>query len=278
MSGDGTTLLACPACREPLRRDVGAYVCPRAHTFDIARSGYVNLLNSRKKLSPTVGDSKEMLAARQRFLDAGHYSPLTDALQDRIPVDATSGKAVAEIGSGTGHHIGAISRVLGHDTASFGFDISKDAAQMGARHYPDVTFAVADVKRSIPLIDDAAITLLDVFSPRNVDEFARVLDPEGSLIVAVPGPDHLKELVRRFGLLTVPGDKIHDVIDELGTRFTLAGSTLVSFEMHLEPKTALDVISMGPSARHVDLAGIEDDLQEVSSVTAAVMVLEFRRR
>jgi 23S rRNA (guanine745-N1)-methyltransferase len=278
MTGDGTTLLACPACREPLRRYAGAFTCPRSHTFDIARSGYVNLLNSRKKLSPTVGDSKDMLAARQRFLDAGHYAPLTEALQDRIPVNATNEKAVAEIGSGTGHHIGAISKGLGHDTATFGFDISKDAAQMGARHYPDVTFAVADVKRSIPLINDSAIALLDVFSPRNVDEFARVLDPEGSLIVAVPARDHLKGLVRRFELLTVPGDKIHDVIDELGTRFTLAGSTLVSFEMHLEPKEALDVISMGPSARHVDLAAIEEELHEVSSVTASVMVLEFRKR
>ena len=278
MTSDGTTLLACPACGEPLRRDAGAYTCPRSHTFDIARSGYVNLLNSRKKLSPTVGDSKEMLAARQRFLDAGHFAPLTHALKDRLRVDATRGMAVAEIGSGTGHHIGAISTSLGHDTASFGFDISKDAAQIGARRYPDVTFAVADVKRSIPLVDDAAAALLDVFSPRNVDEFARVLDPEGSLIVAVPAPDHLKELVRRFGLLTVPGEKIHDVIDDLGARFTLAGSTLVSFEMHLEPKDALDVISMGPSARHVDLSGIGAELHEVSLVTAAVMVLEFKKR
>jgi 23S rRNA (guanine745-N1)-methyltransferase len=277
MTDEGTTLLACPACRDPLRRASGAYVCAHSHTFDIARSGYVNLLSGRKKLSPTVGDSKEMLAARQRFLDAGHYAPLTEALGNLLSRDGMGSKALVEVGSGTGHHIGTLSASLPPGTG-YGFDVSKDAARMGARRYPGVLFAVADVKHFIPLVDDAAMALLDVFSPRNVEEFARVLDPDGSLIIALPTPEHLGELVSRFGLLTVPGDKLQDVVDEMEARFTLARRNPVSFEMSLAPKDALDAIAMGPSARHVDLDQIENGLREGCSVTASMMVLEFRKK
>ena len=218
-----------------------------------------------------------MLEARQRFLDGGHYAPLTEALRGLLPRSMGS-KVLVEVGSGTGHHIGTLTATYAPGVVGYGFDISKEAAQMGARRYPGVLFAVADVKRFVPVVDGAARVLLDVFSPRNVEEFARVLDPDGSLIIALPAPEHLGALVRRFGLLTVPGDKFQDVVDEMGSRFTLVSQDEVSFEMELAPRDALDAIAMGPSARHVDLTLIESELREACSVTASMKVLEFRKK
>ena len=40
--------------------------------FDVARSGYVNLLQPQDKRSKTPGDTPEAVAARRRFLDRGH--------------------------------------------------------------------------------------------------------------------------------------------------------------------------------------------------------------
>ncbi|MEV4655288.1 putative RNA methyltransferase [Micromonospora sp. NPDC049301] len=73
--------LRCPVCGEPLAEATAgtarALRCPRRHSFDIARQGYVNLLAGR---APHAGDSAEMVAARADFLAAGHYDVISAAL------------------------------------------------------------------------------------------------------------------------------------------------------------------------------------------------------
>ncbi|MFF3856895.1 putative RNA methyltransferase [Micromonospora sp. NPDC002575] len=73
--------LRCPVCAEPLTEaatgTARALRCPRRHSFDVARQGYVDLLAGR---APHAGDTAEMVAARADFLAAGHYDPVSDAL------------------------------------------------------------------------------------------------------------------------------------------------------------------------------------------------------
>ncbi|WP_372493719.1 putative RNA methyltransferase [Micromonospora alfalfae] len=73
--------LRCPVCGEPLAEATAGSTatlrCPRRHSFDIARQGYVNLLAGR---APHAGDSAEMVAARADFLAAGHYDLISAAL------------------------------------------------------------------------------------------------------------------------------------------------------------------------------------------------------
>ena len=70
--------LRCPVCEEPLNR-AGPHSlgCPRAHSYDIARQGYVNLTAGR---SPHSGDTPAMVADRVAFLAAGHYDFIGAAL------------------------------------------------------------------------------------------------------------------------------------------------------------------------------------------------------
>jgi len=137
---------------------------------------------------------------------------------------------------------------------------------------------LADVKKQIPLIDGSVVALIDVFAPRNPEEFRRVLDAKGSVIIALPAADHLQELVERFDLLTVPDDKIDAVADGFGSTFELTERQPISYEMHLSPEEALHLIAMGPSARHVDLRRVEGELQDSLSVTASFAVQVFRPR
>ncbi|MCB0091102.1 MAG: hypothetical protein KDE54_24585, partial [Caldilineaceae bacterium] len=51
-----------------------------AHSFDIARAGYVNLLGSYKN-SHNLGDDKTMLHARRAFLQRGHYMAILNAVK-----------------------------------------------------------------------------------------------------------------------------------------------------------------------------------------------------
>jgi len=283
MASDRTSLLSCPFCGEPLRSEPGSLSCERSHSFDVARSGYVNLLPARKKLAPTVGDSREMLTARRRFLETGHFTALAEEIAvvvaDAVDEGAGVGRGIVEVGSGTGYYIGRVrDRLHVLNLSYFGFDISKEAVKQAARHDPRVTFVLADVKRQIPLMDGSVAALLDVFAPRNAEEFRRVLAPAGSVVVASPAPDHLKELVKRFDLLTVPDDKIDSVADELGSTFELTERRPISYEMDLTPEEALDLIAMGPSARHVDLVRVKAELHDRLPVTASFAVQVFRPR
>ncbi len=44
----------------------------------------MNLLPVQNKRSLDPGDSKEMVAARRRFLEAGHYQPIADAVAQAV--------------------------------------------------------------------------------------------------------------------------------------------------------------------------------------------------
>ena len=85
------SLFICPICQSPLLPSADNWRCDgslnaksTAHSFDVARQGYVNLLPVQQKKSKEPGDSQHSILARQRFLQAGHYQPLQTLIIERI--------------------------------------------------------------------------------------------------------------------------------------------------------------------------------------------------
>ncbi|QSA20023.1 23S rRNA (guanine(745)-N(1))-methyltransferase, partial [Vibrio furnissii] len=66
----------CPLCQHPLTLTGRTYACENRHQFDVAKEGYVNLMPAHHKRSKDPGDNKEMMQARRRFLEGGHYDPM----------------------------------------------------------------------------------------------------------------------------------------------------------------------------------------------------------
>ena len=71
---DALPLLRCPVCGAGLARAGAAVRCAAGHSFDVARQGYLSLPAGGRP-SP-AGDTAAMVAARERFLEAGHFEPL----------------------------------------------------------------------------------------------------------------------------------------------------------------------------------------------------------
>ncbi|MEP4394915.1 putative RNA methyltransferase, partial [Marinobacter sp.] len=69
MTMDAFNALACPLDGEPLSQADTCWRCPAGHSFDVARQGYLHLLPVQNKRSLDPGDSKDMVAARRRFLN-----------------------------------------------------------------------------------------------------------------------------------------------------------------------------------------------------------------
>ncbi|CAA9520131.1 MAG: hypothetical protein AVDCRST_MAG79-146, partial [uncultured Thermoleophilia bacterium] len=195
-------ILACPRCHRPLERADGRLACPDGHHYDVAREGYVHLL--RPGVRVAGADTAEMLAARRSFLDLGHYAPLAVELAALM---AAHGPAVArpevlDAGCGEGYHLRRLGQVLAEEsgvvTARTGVDLARDAVRRAARRDPEATFAVGTV-HGLPVRSDVVDVALSVFAHRSFPEFARVLRPDGLLLVVTPGRGHLRQLRRLLG-------------------------------------------------------------------------------
>jgi SAM-dependent methyltransferase len=278
--------LRCPVCGESLHQatDTRALRCPRRHSFDIARQGYVNLLAGR---APHTGATAEMVAARADFLAAGHYDVIASALT--VAASEAVGRPeagfgayplVVDAGAGTGRYLGAVLAAL-PDAVGLALDVSKPALRRAARAHPLAAAALADTWRRLPLADASAAVLLNVFAPRNGAEVHRVLDPAGTLLVVTPDGDHLAELVDALDLLRVDPDKAERVTGSLGGHFTLADSAVHRAELALTRNEVATLVGMGPSAWHTDPGALADRmaaLPEPIRVTVAVRVDHYRPR
>ncbi|WP_203831017.1 putative RNA methyltransferase [Actinoplanes palleronii] len=283
--------LRCPVCRRPLSRHERALRCPDGHSFDMAKQGYADLSAGRL---PHTGDSAEMIADRSAFLAAGHYAFIATALAEAasltvdppltaaapladVPVEAAPSvvrEMVLDAGTGTGDYL---ARVLDAAPAAvgLGLDVSKPALRRAARSHPRAAAVLTDLWRPLPVADAAASVIINVFAPRNGQEFRRVLRPDGRLLVVTPAADHLTELITAYGLLQVDPDKAGRVSESLDEHFTPAGSTTHRRMLTLTATEARTLIGMTPSARHVAPADLPTD---AVTVTAAVNLTTYRPR
>lgn len=279
MLSDIVPALVCPVCGSDLALADRVLACPSGHAFDVARQGYVNLLTGKGAAS--TADTTEMVAARREFLDAGHYARIAEAIVDAATDSITGADGVfLDAGAGTGYYLASLLDAFPQH-AGIALDISKHAARVAARSHERVGAIVADVWAPLPLRDGCAALVLVVFSPRNAEEFARVLAPGGMLIVVTPNPEHLIELVGPLGLITVDPLKRERLSAKVGPLFEAVNEREITYQLTLDRDGAHAAVSMGPSAAHVSEEELSTRMQSIPEpvdVTVSVTVGTYRCR
>ena len=189
--------LACPLDGLPLQSDGATWRCAYGHSFDIASQGYTHLLPVQNKRSRDPGDSKEMIAARRRFLTAGFYQPIAAAVSRAVLADLPAGitGSCLDAGCGEGYYLSQLAAAVpDHQTlALLGLDISKWAVLAAAKQDKRTTWVVGS-NANLPVLPGTLDRVLCMFGFPVYPEFARVLKPGGRLIQVDAGPDHLREL------------------------------------------------------------------------------------
>ena len=180
-------------CGLPLARRARTFVCSNGHAFDIARSGYVNLLQPQDRRSAHAGDSKAAVEARAALGGAGIGRALIDLIVATVlDLDRARDGIVVDLGCGSGEVLGTLCE---HRLpAGIGIDLSVAAIDFAARRFPALTWVVANADRRLPLQDGSVDVVLSIHGRRNPPECARVLRAAGALIIAVPAADDLVEL------------------------------------------------------------------------------------
>jgi 23S rRNA (guanine745-N1)-methyltransferase len=217
-------------CGLPLDRGEVSLRCANGHSYDRARSGYVNLLQPQDRRAAQPGDRKEAIAARRRLIEGGYAGALFEALvahASSLPPESR----VLDAGCGEGSHLGRLADRL--PLACAGVDIATGAIDLASRRYPGVLWIVANADRRLPFPDGTFDLIVSITARRNAPEFARVLRPGGRLFIAVPAPDDLAELRSAVQGATDERSRVESVVAEL------AGFALVSRD-EVRERRALD--------------------------------------
>lgn len=272
MLDDVASFLICPYCGEPLTRAADALRCRADHSFDVARQGYVSLLPAGSRR--VTGDTAAMVQARERFLAAGHFTTIATRLADLAEQQAHGSGCIVVVGAGIGYYLAAaLERVP--DRVGLALDASKYALRRAAQAKPRVGAVACDIWQGLPVADDAADVVLNVFAPRHAPELARILRPAGRLLVVTPTSRHLHELVSALGLIEVDEQKPQRLAAQMSPYFELLDQQNVTATMALSHKDLEAVVAMGPSAWHTDpdeMSRRIRRLPEPASVTVSATV------
>lgn len=197
-----TEILICPVCKKALLREEKSYFCcgEKRHCFDISASGHVNLFPGRA----TGGDDKKAVRSRTEFLNLGYYQPIADKVSEILSY-LNGDCSVIDAGCGDGYYTNRLASSTGAWT--YGFDLSKEAiisASKSAKKQgiDNSVFCVGGIYE-LPVADESADAITNIFAPCAEEEFTRVLKPNGLLIEVTAGKNHL------YGLKKAIYDSVH---------------------------------------------------------------------
>ncbi|MBI5461628.1 MAG: methyltransferase domain-containing protein [Gammaproteobacteria bacterium] len=262
--------LACPLDGAPLQRNGSTWQCASGHSFDIAGQGYTNLLPVQHKRSRDPGDSKAMVAARRRFLNAGYYQPIAEALSQAVLANPPDNEITSclDAGCGEGYYLRQLAATNGnaHTLALLGLDISKWAVLAAAKQDARPNWVVGS-NANLPVQSGTLDRVLCVFGFPVYAEFARVLKPDGLLLKIDPGPDHLREL-REIIYPSLKPERTADT--QAATGFTRVSCAPVRYALHLNGAEPIaDLLAMTP---HLYRASAEGRAKAAALTTLSVTV------
>lgn len=276
----------CPICQSLLIIGEKTWQCTaenpdqRTHTFDVAKQGYVNLLPVQHKKSKNPGDSEASIQARQRFLASGFYQPLREKIvamaKDRLSNNATW----LDIGCGEGFYTQGLASL--NPANLIALDISKPAVMATAKAlkslkstFPSTqAFTMVASASQVPMVDKSVDVISSIFSPILPQEFSRLVQQNGKVIIAKPAEKHLFEL--RQGLFdeVLPHDS-DKFIDELSPFFTLKQQQKIGYDIQVTAEQLADLLTMTPYSYRAKAEKRQALLANVAQAGAMSLTVDF---
>lgn len=180
----------CPICAAEMEMmEHSRLVCAANHSFDLSKSGYVNLAPQ----AHVTKYDKSLFEARTTVMNSGFFDPVLEVITRKIHTGSKEAPVILDAGCGEGSHLAAIISRLAGKASGIGIDLAKEGIAAAAKEHPGTVWSVADLA-NCPFQDEKIDIILNVLSPANFAEFTRLLKKDGLCVKVVPEANYLKEL------------------------------------------------------------------------------------
>lgn len=264
-------LFACPLCGQQMKISKNSVVCEKNHCYDISKKGYINFV---QKTSDKVYNA-ELFENRHFLYNNGFYDKIIEMMN--LLVDTYERRQdkclVVDVGCGEGTFLAKLCSQM--NCTKIGLDISKDAILQASRHSKEILWLVADLVH-IPLKDNCADILFNIFAPANYQSFDRILKNDGIMIKVIPGTEYLKEFRDAVGAkIRKKEDDDEQVLRHLSQYMKIVEMKKAYYKVHVDTEQLLSWIKMTPMMTNVSLN--EDKLLSIDQVTIDVIICVCRK-
>ena len=238
-------LFACPICKKEIEiSNEGKMSCLSNHTFDVAKQGYVYMLN--RPVQSMYG--KELFDSRHTVIQAGIYDRLQAAIAREINLEQP---VILDTGCGEGSHLHRICQQLDRPVG-VGIDISKEGIIAAAKYNPEELWCVGDLANS-PFNEQSFDAILNILSPANYDEFKRLLKRGGKVIKVVPQENYLKELRKQaFADSEKESYTNAQTVERFKASFAKTEVKRITYTVPLQAHLVQNLLEMTPMGWHID--------------------------
>ncbi|MGN7477831.1 putative RNA methyltransferase [Solibacillus silvestris] len=238
-------IFSCPICKQQMNMsDEGKMACLSNHTFDVAKQGYLYMLN--RPVQSMYG--KELFESRHAVIHAGIY----DAVQKAIAGEITEERPVIlDTGCGEGSHLHRICKQL-DGAVGIGIDIAKEGIVAAAKFYGGELWCVGDLANS-PYNEKSFHAILNILSPANYEEFKRLLKRGGKVIKVVPQENYLMELRKQaFADSEKESYTNAETVERFKASFSHVEVKRITYTVPLEAHLVPKLLEMTPMGWHID--------------------------
>ena len=263
-------LFRCPLCHSRMTAGETSLRCENGHDFALSKKGYGDFCPAAK-----AGAYDDVLFdSRSRFISGGFYGELIENLKALVTEYAPDGP-VLDAGCGEGSFL----KALCPDPLArpcIGLDLSRPGIQRAARGGGGWLWAVGDLSR-LPMETGSVAAVLNILSPANYPEFARVLRPGGMVLKVVPGERYLAE-VRSLAQDQLRHEAYSNqrVVKLFEEKFRILEAREVCHTYPLTPDQAADLIAMTPLTQGIEKEQL--NIAALVSVTIHLHILVGRPR
>lgn len=226
-------LIKCPKCGKELIEIGNTVKCKNGHSYDVSKEGYLNLLLANKKNSLDPGDNKEQVLARKNFFEKEYFKPLVDEIKKML---LGYFGVLLDAGCGTGYYINNLRERF----SCIGIDISKEAIKVSSKltHETNIVSSIFDM----PIKDNSIDVLLNIFAPKPLSEFKRVLKKDGIILEVIPSIYHMIELKNEM----YENSYLNSVDDKKLDGFNLINESEVKYTIKILAEDIVNLIAMTP--------------------------------
>ena len=234
-------LFRCPLCTAEMEMvEHSRLVCSANHSFDLSKSGYVNLAPQ----AHVTKYDKSLFEARTTVMNSGFFDPILEVITRIIHEGNKEAPVILDAGCGEGSHLAAIVSRLAGKASGVGIDLAKEGIAAAAKEHPGAVWSVADLA-NCPFQDEKFDVILNILSPANYAEFTRLLKKGGLCVKAVPEASYLKELRAIFYEENVQKED-NDPVGRFAEHFDAVRTERVTYTFPLAENLLAPLIRMTP--------------------------------